>query len=722
MFEPIRSRISSAARWRRASAATALIALSVCAGFELPAQAASQEIVATALFADKTVAPGEAIKIQLSRALQASEGRIAIFIGQSDMTSLFTLSDTSVVYNARLPLPAGENIVVLYLASPADEWKEIARFTLRVSTSTAPSQQPVGSQANNGARESSFTPALTIGLKSQPAESHFPDSSRPERQRYTDFTLQGSIRTEAHNHIMGFQSQFDVTGSSYRNEALRFAQEGANAPRIDLSSYLMQFQLGKARVQVGHFAFGTSRHLVNNYSSRGITLTLPITSRFDFSAAAVNGSSIVGWNNFFGLSRRKHQIVTGAFGFEIFPERPGALRVETGALYGSLLPISNFNQGNITDAEQSKGASFRITASDPSQRLRIDAGFARSLFSNPADPLLDQSFNTVSVRDTTRNARYIEASFTPVQNIQITPTKTANLTFNYHHETIDPLFRSIAAYLQADRFQNQFEAVASIADITATLSHLRYNDNLDQIPSILKTLTRQNSLIIGAPLMSLFGDPSKPSVWLPRLSYTFQRTHQFGDGLPANSGFDSLSQVPDQQSDNQGFLSEWQAERVRFGFRFNRSFQDNRQSGRERADLGNLINAFTIGMTATSTIDFNIDLSFESAKNFEQNRTDRTKRLGANLNWRMTRNATLASYVSTIFAGDLAATSRSRNAELDIQWSYRFALERSRYKKIQAQFFVRYANRYAYTLDNLFGFDTRTRLQTFNTGLSFTFW
>jgi len=175
-------------------------------------------------------------------------------------------------------------------------------------------------------------------------------------------------------------------------------------------------------------------------------------------------------------------------------------------------------------------------------------------------------------------------------------------------------------------------------------------------------------------------------------------------------------------SSDQGFISEWQADRIRFGYRLNRSFQDNRQLGRERADLRNLINAFSFGMTPVSVFDFNVDFSFESAKNFEQNRTDRTKRLGTNINWRMTRNATLAAYISTIFAGDLADTSRSRDAELDLQWSYRFAVERSRYQKVQAQFFVRYADRYAYALDNIFGFNTRTRLQTFNTGLSFTFW
>jgi hypothetical protein len=217
------------------------------------------------------------------------------------------------------------------------------------------------------------------------------------------------------------------------------------------------------------------------------------------------------------------------------------------------------------------------------------------------------------------------------------------------------------------------------------------------------------------------GNPSKPSPWYPRLSYAFDRTHQFGDGIPLNSGFNSASQIPDQASTNQAALADWQFQRVRFGYRFNRSFQDNRQLGRERADLRNFINGFTVGITPASSLDLNFDLSLESARNFETGRIDDTNRVGANINWRMWQRATLSATVSTIFAGDVAETSRSRNAEVDLQWSYRFGLERSRYRKMQSQFFIRYANRYARSFDNIFGFDNLTRLQTLNVGLSFTF-
>jgi hypothetical protein len=87
----------------------------------------------------------------------------------------------------------------------------------------------------------------------------------------------------------------------------------------------------------------------------------------------------------------------------------------------------------------------------------------------------------------------------------------------------------------------------------------------------------------------------------------------------------------------------------------------------------------------------------------------------------MTSRATLAASVSTIFAGDAADTSDSRNAEVDLQWSYRFGLERSRYRRVQGQFFIRYANRYQRSFDQIFALNSRTKLQTFNVGLSFTF-
>jgi len=687
------------------------------------------ELALTANFTDREVDADFAIRLNLSRPLQATEGRLAVLIGETDFTNLFTPTGSSLTYLPRiLPLPEGESSVRVFLVSPTNEWRELALLTLRVkppsSVDPSPNQSVASSAQTTNGRRFGFTPSLTLGMKSQMAERHFPETNRPDRPTFADITLQGSLKSEMNGNWFNNQMQFDIVGSSYQKEALRFNERGVDAPRIDLSSYLMNFQLSKARVQVGHISIGNSRHLMNSYGSRGISLTAPLGNRSDFSIAAINGTSIVGWNNFFGLNRRQHQIVSATLGFEVFDKRPGALRLETSVMHGSLLPIAGFNQGVINDAEESDGASLRVAATDKSQRLRIEGGFTRSRFDNPSDPLLDQNLSVVQVQETARNAFYIDTGYAFIQSLKVSDSKTANLTANFRMERVDPLFRSIAATTQADRFQHEIELTGGIGEITATVAHQRFNDNLDDIPSILKTLSRRYAVIVGVPLTAFRSDPSgQPiqSVWLPRLAYSLNRIHQFGEAFPINSGFDSDSQVPDQISTVHDFSSEWQLEKWRLAYRFNYSFQNNRQPGRETADLRNLINGVTLGLNPHSSFDLNFDLNIESARNFEMSRTDRTYRAGINTNWRMTRNITVNAIVSNTLAGDIARTTRNRNTEFDLQWSYRFVVGEDRWRKVQAQFFVRYADRYARARDFLFGLDNLTRLRTFNGGLNFVF-
>jgi hypothetical protein len=526
------------------------------------------------------------------------------------------------------------------------------------------------------------------------------------------------------------QTQFDFAGSTYQREALRFGLIGDSAPNIDLSSYLMQFHAGKAKFTAGHVAYNSNRHLVNNFSSRGLMLNLPVTSRGEFTLAGMNGTSIVGWDNFFGLSRRNHSMVAGSLGFELIPARPGALRIESGVLTGSLLPLSSYSQGNVNDAERSKGLSLRVLASDPTQRLQVEGGFARSRFHNPFDPLLSPDGGGVAVRETSRNARYLEAGYSILRNAGFGGDRTADLRLNYRHEQVDPLYRTVAAYVQPNRFQNQVELVATVAGVSATASYLRFNDNLDNLPSILKSLTRRTNVVVGAPLLSLIGGQPQRAAWLPRVSYTFDRTHQFGAFIPTNSGFNpSGNQVPDQIGTNQGAVAEWQSGRFRYGYRFNHSAQNNFGGNREAAKLNNIVHGGTFGLSLAS-LDVNLDVNAESLNSLDNNankdrdRTDRTTRFAMNLNWRMTRSAVLAvnlSNTSLSSFGDLSLRNDGRNTEFDVQWSWRFGIERSRMKKVQGQFFVRYANRYARSTSELYLFNNVLKSQTLNTGLSFTF-
>src|SRR5262249_26626589 len=308
----------------------------------------------------------------------------------------------------------------------------------------------------------------------------------------------------------------------------------------------------------------------------------------------------------FGLDRRKHQLLSGALGFEFLPARPQGLRLEAAALSGSLLPLNNFSQRTLTDAERSVGGSLRLIASDAQNRFKLDAGFTRSRFTNPSDPLLEQGLNVAPARETTRSARYADASLVLLREVKINLQQKANLTLNIRHERVDPLFRSVGAVTQADRFQNQIELVGAIGEANFTISHTGFNDNLDNLPSVLKSLTRRDGLIVNLPLATLLtpfitrtqstdgqadaqatGQTNRPAhsqtyPWLPRLAFMLDRTHQFGAFLPIKGEF-RPDQIPNQISLNYNLSADWQFTKWRLGYRFNRSLQNNRQPGRELA-------------------------------------------------------------------------------------------------------------------------------------------
>src|SRR5207244_9617816 len=138
-----------------------------------------------------------------------------------------------------------------------------------------------------------------------------------------------SFKTELARGSFSSQTQWDFAGSSFQKEALRFGELGKDALNVDLASYLTQYQLGKAKYLIGNTSYGGSRQLVNSFSSRGMTLSMPLSSSFDVSVAAMNGSAVVGFDNFFGLAKRRHQLLAGTIGVEFLPKRPGCFRLET---------------------------------------------------------------------------------------------------------------------------------------------------------------------------------------------------------------------------------------------------------------------------------------------------------------------------------------------------------------------------------------------------------
>lgn len=763
MYELLTKAIS-VTRVSAASLGVVVVVMLAAANTDLFGQTKNAEIKVEATFSERQIPSNENLVLRFNRPLKESDGTLAVLIGTSDVSSLFTQDGLISRYDAkRWPLPVGETVVSLYLVSKADDWTELARFTLRVVKGDAKKTQnqpnvdeqaatsqdsepfdsslddnPDGDQTSNPKATASakspsattkpsdtnskmsFKPSLTLTIPSQPAQSTFP-GPRPPRATFTELNIQASIKNEITYGALTTQSTFEFSGSSFQQEALRFGVLGNEAPKLDLAGYQIHLQTGKVKFDVGHFSYGSQRQLINGFSSRGLQVSVPFLEMFDFTAAAMNGTQLVGYDNFFGLDTRKHQLLTGTLGVELIRKRPGGLRVEISGLNAYFQPLGGVNRGVVTDLQRSNGVSVRLIANDKNRRFHFEGGFTRSLFGATNDATLNQGTAVVALPSLSRNAHYLEASFDILRNYSLTKTKRANLNVSFREENVAPLFRSLGAATQSDKIQYDFIATGSINEISAQFSQVNFHDNLRRIPSILRSLTGATHLGFAAPASSLLNRTTN-SPWLPRLAYSFDRAHARGDAIPVNGGFDiDPSTVPDLVGTNQTFSADWQVKKFTWGYNINRSFQDNRQKTRERSDLGVLVNTGRVGIAATRHLNFNIDLSADSSENKERNRIDRTYRIGPGVAWQMTKQMGLSANLANTIAGDAANTSHTRNTGFDFSWTYRFEHAGERSRKIAGQFFIRYANNYSRALDRLLITDILRKSQTLTANLGITF-
>ena len=654
------------------------VLLAVAAVLVIPARANAQDaappekeaLVVTPDFGgDAWVDGNQPIGLRLSRPLDIRTERLAVIVGRTDLSALFTVTPTVARYAANtLRLPSGETELVAYVVSPGEPWKEVARIPLRVRTRA-------------GFRRSDMKPALTLTTSGQIA----PDSKRPP---YTGVTFNPAFTTALVKENGTFEMQSNFLAVTKQTQALRFGAQGRSAPKFDLSDYLVKGVNGPFSASIGHVSFGNAKHLINGVASRGITAGLALAKFGELSVGLMNGTSIVGWDNPVGLTNSDHRILGASLKLDPIRSHPGAVLFDVSLLQGQQLPQSGFNQGEVNDRERNRGAAFHFGGKLPNDRLTLDAGYSVSRFENPFDPTLSQGVDLVPVRRETKAARYADVSLAILRNASVSKLIKANLTATYRHERVDPLYRSLAASVQANVLQNVFEITGGLGPLVVQASRARAEDNLDDLPSVLKTFTRVSSVNASLPVGSLF-QASKPSPWLPQVTWTLASTHQFARDVPTNSDFTD-THAPDQVSSNQSVDAQWAIAKWKGGYRYNISDQDNRQVGREKADLGSLAHNVSAGVSPESWVDVSATYSFEGSKNRELLQKNATRRFGATLDVRPTRNLALASVFSRTWIRDYPLTSDAENDDLSLELSENFRLLRGAGERPSGRVFLRY--------------------------------
>lgn len=658
-------------------------------------------IVATA---DGILRSDQSLEIRLTRPLEARTERLAIVIGDADWSDLFTPTDAGAVYRpGALRLPVGDVQIDVYVVTPSNEWQRIASARQTVVT-------PLGFD------RASVAPRLSVTNQGQVAERHEPDSNAPARATFQDVAGVIGLQTEHRRAGVTIETQTNFLAVNTRQQAARFGQLAADAPLVDLTDFIWRVRDARRTLTVGHGTEAVHRYLMPSLPTRGITFAAR-GARADVRGGAVSATNIVGYRNLIGVTEATNRLVFGQLGLEL-ARRAGAARIEATALTGSRLSQAGFTQGQISDADRSRGLAARFAASDPRGRVRVDAGLATTRSEHPGDALLEQGLAVVPIADRSAKAGHLDVGADLVRLTTAAGLATT-LTTTYRFERVDPFFRSVGAAqsVRSDVEQHVAETSVAVGGLTGLVSHTWSRDNVTDVPSILTSDSRLLSATLAVPSGGLRPAAAKP--WWPSVSYGLTMSSQVGRGLPVNSGFTSTSHVPDQRNLTHTTRAEWSVRPWRVGYTFNRSLSDNRQPGRERADFLTLAHQFSLGASAVRA-DASVDVSREQSTAREFNELSRTTRLGGTLNWRVTPRHGIGGFASWSRAnGTTSGVNTSTN--LHAQYTLTLAFLTRRFTRPSLQIFGRSSWVWTDATSPFFLVPVERRGWTFNTGLSFSF-
>lgn len=682
------------ALWMKTAAVA--ICLSLSATFlPLPAFAAIS-VVETSFDGETWIKRGEPIRIRFDRIPDPSEGKIAIFIGETDLSSQFRQKENELVFSSRaVKLPSGEQDLVVSLVKGDEDWKELGRFQIRVLTRA-------------GFEEFDVDPRFNASLISHFDARTEDDAAPPDKIPATDATFDVGITTDAKRKDTELHTEFNFLGVTLAEEALQFGDRGTGADQFDLSDYQVILRKGNAELQVGHIVYGQNRYLLDQMYSRGIMFTYEFKDVITLSVASMNGTSIVGYQNFVGLRDRDHNITAGTIGIQLIDKEKLNSRFETTLLVGSLEPISDFNVGEVPDKEKSRGIGFTLETNAFSERIRTYGTYARSSFENPFDNDLGGNVLINASQKKTKNAWSGEVSVDVLRYQEFWGSRTATVTTTYRHERIDPDFKSLGVITDSDQLLNEATLDVDIAGVTGQFMHTWIEDNIDDVPSILKMKTRDARFNVNVPVGQLWEGRGSGKPWWPNVSYSWNRVHQYGASHPTSmlSGFGGFSyatpqdsampvttippgDIPDLVSTLQSVVVSFSDTRWNAEYSLSHSAEDNRQPNMSNNDFLTITHSVSGAVEPVEDLWLNggFDKTRVHMQQMGVNQYTRSWNFGAD--WEFLPNwSALANFTTTSDSdGTGGATSRSRMIETEL--AYEFEIDAPGWKRLPGRAYLR---------------------------------
>lgn len=619
------------------------------------------------------------LTIQFNRDLTPADGRPSVWIDSEDVTGICTIQSDHIIYPAdMISLPAGKHVLKVYFVREDEQWDDPEEFSLNVRT--------IG-----GFEEVTATSGLTLTNKGQLAEQKDPEEPVSDRPTFQDITGQLNLKFLAEKNGWQMDAESQIVGVSFERDALRFRDLEEDAPKIDLARYQITAKNRGSTITAGHLGHGQHRHLLNGFQSRGLMYNQSVDEYLDISIAGTYASNAVGWSRFTGLTDPGHRVVSATVGFEAVETSPGALRLETTGVFGSQKPRNSFNRESILDSETSRGVGARVLSTLWDRRIRSEASVAMSSFRNPNDQNLSQGQELVPVFTENRLAWYGDMSAQLIRNMDILSRLRMNLRTGYRFTRIDPLYEAVGVFVRGDIEEHQFSAAASAGPLNINMEHRRTEDNLDNLPSVLKTLSRQNNFQLQLPTKNLLNNNSDFPRWLlPNLDYRFNYLHQFGAEVPPEGGFDE-THVPDQINHLYQASAAWQNRDWSVSYRFQKSYQNNRQPGRETNDFVRTGHVASFRVKPFSFLDLSTNLNYDLNENMGAQETEVSRKLGFSLHIRPVNSLNLRGAYQPSRTFDRADTRLRTHTQVSLEANWRFQFMKNHSNPPAASLYLRFS-------------------------------
>ena len=631
-----------------------------------------------------------------------SRGRLRFFVDEMEITPLLQRVAPGVYRypGASWPLPAGLHDLKLYRQN-GREWELLDETELRILSS-------------GGFEEASWTPRADVSATGRDERNDSTDVGNETLQQ-RQLALESGLETVHRRGDWQIDSNWQWVGSSSPEQSLRYDELEQDAPRLDLSEYRIDLRRRAWAAAIGHQQRGGNPLLIDQFSNRGVGLAWNSRQGAALELAVQAARPLVGWSNPLGLSDANKDRILSLGLSQPLPDLAGipvVLRLDL--LSARRVADPGFDEAAVTDLARSRGAGIGLRIGDESQRWSLRIDYARSRHENPPEDFEQDFVEQPTTLVSKDEARSIGLRYRLLDDLS-GESGDSSLDLLLDWRRIDPFYQSIAAEITPNEDRKALGLEGRWRRLVWQAELARSEDNLDELPNVLKTLTREQRISASLDLTGENGEAG----WLPsRLNLEWSRQHQFGDNLPV--GFDPDSHIPDQVDEQQGLDLEWSMSASSLQLRLAHSTQDNRQPGRDQADFENR----EIGLSMNAAIRDNLSLQLAwaqvKAEELEQalERRSREWLLGldgsfnehwsATLNWSLTRE------------DDSSDQNERKNRGLQLQLSWRTELP-GNIGKLPLQTFLRYTRNDDESVDRLFDLASDQQTRAWDIGLSLSF-